>query len=74
VRWVGLRFGAPFNYRSTVIFFQFKILPWNLITKIAVSFVGLAILLTFMALLNSRNYPLPLTNHLVSESILDESR
>jgi len=37
-----------------LVFFRLKVLPWNLITKIAVSVVGLCILLTFMALLNTR--------------------
>jgi len=37
-----------------LIFFQLKILPWNWVTKVLVSLVGLAILLTFMGLLNSR--------------------
>lgn len=36
-----------------LIFFQFKILPWNRLTKILVSLFGLAILLTFIGLLNS---------------------
>lgn len=37
-----------------LIFFKFKVFPWNGFTKVLVSLVGLAILLTFMGLLNSR--------------------
>jgi len=37
-----------------LIFFQFKLLPWNTLTKIVVSLVGLFILLFFISLLNTR--------------------
>ena len=37
-----------------ILFFKLKIFPWGTLSKTIVSIVGLAILLTFMALLNSR--------------------
>jgi multidrug resistance efflux pump len=37
-----------------LIFFQFKVLPWNWLSKTAVALIGVAILFTFMGLLNSR--------------------
>ncbi len=37
-----------------LLFFKFKIFPWGTFSKTVVSLVGLTILITFMALLNSR--------------------
>ncbi|NDR57916.1 HlyD family secretion protein [Aliiruegeria sabulilitoris] len=37
-----------------LVFFQLKVIPWNTLTKVLVGLVGLAILLVFMSLLNTR--------------------
>lgn len=37
-----------------LIFFKLKLIPWNTLTKVVVSLVGLFILLFFMSLLNTR--------------------